>query len=143
MPFGLSNARGVCSRRLYLAMAHLPADYWLSYPNDILVYPGYVGTFRTYRKVVQAYIKTGIKIQPKTKIFQPETKYLGHKVSQGGVQMLEKYVKDNQNLPRPTRGCFSITDIFDLLTFKRKMQKKTGLKKSRKLTNLKGNFIFW
>ena len=105
-------------------MAHLPADYWLSYPNDILVYPGYVGTFRTYRKVVQAHIKTGIKIQPNTKIFQPETKYVGHKVSQGGVQMLEKYVKDNQILPRPTWGCFSITD---LLTFKWKMQ-KTGLK---------------
>ena len=102
MPFGLSNAGSVCSQRLYLAMAHLPTDYWLSYQNDILVYPGYVATFRTYRKVVQAHIKTGIKIQPNTKIFQPETKYVGHKVSQGGVQMLEKYVKDNQNLPHPT-----------------------------------------
>ena len=48
-------------------------------------------------------MKAGIKIQPKkTKIFQTETEYLGHKVSQGGVQMLDQYVKDIQNWPRPT-----------------------------------------
>ena len=47
--------------------------------------------------------KARIKIQPKkTKIFQTETEYLGHKVSQGGVQMLEQYVKDIQSWPRPT-----------------------------------------
>ena len=42
-----------------------------------------------------AHTKAGIKIQPKkTKLFQTETEYLGHKVSQGGVQMLDHYVKD-------------------------------------------------
>ena len=52
---------------------------------------------------MQAHTKAGIKIQPKkTKIFLSETKYLGHKVSQNIVQMLENYVKDIQNWPRPT-----------------------------------------
>ena len=45
---------------------------------------------------MDAHTKSGIKIQPKkTKLFQTETEYLGHKVvSQGGVQMLDHYVKD-------------------------------------------------
>jgi len=55
------------------------------------------------KSIVEAHTKAGIKIQPKkTKIFQTETEYLGHKVSQGGVQMLDQYVKDIQNWPRPT-----------------------------------------
>ena len=51
------------------------------------------------KKIVQAHTKAGIKIQPcKTKIFQSEVEYLGH----AGVQMIDKYVKDIQNWPRPT-----------------------------------------
>ena len=51
--------------------------------------------------IVEAHKKAGTKIQPKkTKIFQTETKYLGHKVSQGGVQKLDQYVKDIQSWPR-------------------------------------------
>ena len=38
MPFGLCNAGSVYSRMLDLAMGHLPADYWLSYLDEILVY---------------------------------------------------------------------------------------------------------
>ena len=38
MPFGLSNAGSVYSQTLDLALAHLPAEYWLSYLDDILVY---------------------------------------------------------------------------------------------------------
>ena len=52
---------------------------------------------------MEAHTKAEIKFQPKkTKIFQTETEYLGHKVSQGGVQMLDQYVKDIQNWPHPT-----------------------------------------
>ena len=48
MPFGLSNARSVCSRMLDVAMAHSPSDYWFS---------------EHLKKVIQAHTKTGIKIQ--------------------------------------------------------------------------------
>ena len=55
------------------------------------------------------------KIQPKkTKIFQIEAKYLGHKVSQGGVQMLDKYVCDLQNWPHST----SCKEMSSFLGFK-------------------------
>ena len=52
---------------------------------------------------MEAHTRAGIKIQPKkTKVFQRETKYLGHKVSQRGVEMLDNHVKDIQNWPLPT-----------------------------------------
>ena len=87
-----------------LALAHLPVEYWLSYLDDVLVYS--MDTWdhlKHWKSIVEAHTKAGIKIQPKkTKIFQAENEYLGHKVSQGGVQMLDQYVKDIQIWPRPT-----------------------------------------
>ena len=38
MPFGFCNAASVYSWMLELAMAYLPAEYWLSYLEGILVY---------------------------------------------------------------------------------------------------------
>ena len=104
MPFGLSNAGSFYSRMLYLALAHLPVEYWLSYLDDILVYSMDTWDHLSHLKsIVEAHTKAEIKIQPKkTKIFQSETEYLGLKVSQNGVEMLENYVKDVQNWPRPT-----------------------------------------
>ena len=97
MPFGLSNARSVYSRMLDLALANLPVEYWLTYLDDILVYS--MDTWdhlKHLKSFMEAHTKAGIKI------FQTETEYLGHKVSQGGVQMLNQYVKDIQSWPRPT-----------------------------------------
>ncbi len=105
MPFGLLNAGSVYRRMLDLALAHLLVEYWLSNLDNILVYS--MDTWdhlKHLRSIVENHTKAGIKIQSKkTKIFQTETEYLGHKVSQGGVQMLDQYVKDIQNWPRPTR----------------------------------------
>ena len=104
MAFGLSNSGSVYSRMFDLALAHLPVEYWLSYLDDILVYS--MDTWdhlKHLNSIVEAHTKAGIKIRSKkTNIFQTETKYLGHKVSQGGVQMLDQYVKDIQSCPHPT-----------------------------------------
>ena len=104
MPFGLSNAGSVYSWMLDLALNHLPAEYWLSYLDDILVYSMDTWDHMSHLKsIVEAHTRAGIKIQPKkTKIFQSETEYLGHKVSQKGMEMFDNYVKDIQNWPRPT-----------------------------------------
>ena len=94
IPFGLSNAGSVYSQMLDLALAHLPIKYWLSYLDDILVYSMDTWDHMKHLKsIVEAHTKAGIKIQPKkTKIFP----------SQGGVQMLDQYVKDIQSWPHPT-----------------------------------------
>ena len=93
MPFGLTNTGSVYSWMLDLALAHLPVEYWLSYLDDILVYSKDTWDHLKHLKsIVEAHTKAGIKIQPK----KTETEYLGLKVSQGGVQMLDQYVKDIQ-----------------------------------------------
>ena len=45
-------------------------------------------------KVVLAHAAAGIEIQPcKTKLFQSEVEYLGHKISKGGVWMIPEYMQ--------------------------------------------------
>ena len=87
MPFGLSNAGSVYSQMLDLALTHLPADYWLLYLDDILMYSKDTWAHLEHlRKALQAHMKAKIKIQPKkTKIFLAITEYLGHKLSKEDV----------------------------------------------------------
>ena len=48
---------------------------------------------------------TGIKIQPcKTKLFQSEVEYLGHRISKGGVSMIPEYVQKIKDWPVPKSG---------------------------------------
>ena len=55
--------------------------------------------------MVQVHVAAGIKIQPcKTKLFQSEMEYLGHKISKGGVSMIPEYVQKFKDLPVPTSG---------------------------------------
>ena len=44
--------------------------------------------------VVFAHVASWIKIQPcKTKLFQSDVEYLGHRISKGGISMIPKYVQ--------------------------------------------------
>ena len=52
-----------------------------------------------------AHAAAGIKIQPcKTKLFQSEVEYLGHKISKGGVSMIPEYVQNIKDWPVPKSG---------------------------------------
>ena len=103
MPFRLSNTGSVYSRMLDLALEYLPVEYWLSYLDNILVYS--MDTWdhlKHLRSIGGPHEGRDQDPTKKTKIFQTETEHLGHKVSQGGVQMLDQYVMDIQNWPRST-----------------------------------------
>ena len=55
--------------------------------------------------VVQADADTVIQIQLfKTKLFQSEVEYLGHKISKGGVSMIPEYEQKIKDLPVPKSG---------------------------------------
>ena len=52
-----------------------------------------------------AHAAVGIKIQPcKSKLFQSEVEYLGHKISKEGVKMIPEYVLKVTNWPVPTKS---------------------------------------
>ena len=144
MPFGLSNAGSVYSRMLDMALAHLPAEYWLSYLDDILVYSMDSWEHLEHlRKIVHAHTKAGIKIQPsKTKIFQSEVEYLGHKVSKQGVEMIEKYVKDIQNWPRPS-SCREMSSFLGFAGYYRGFIPRYSALTNRMNTMKKADKFIW
>ena len=83
MPFGLANAESVYSRILDVAMDKVERDFWTLYLDDILTFStGPRIHFGHLSQVVRAHATTSIKIQPcKSKVFQSEVEYLGHKIS--------------------------------------------------------------
>ena len=90
IPFGLANAGSMYSRMLDVAMKKVDRDFWTSYLDDIITFSGEPWAHLGHlSQVVRAHSAAGIKIQPcKTKLFQSEMEYLGHKISKGGVLMI-------------------------------------------------------
>ena len=57
-------------------------------------------------RVLSALRKGGLRINPtKTKLFQSEVTYLGHRVTANGIGMVPKYVDLLINWPVPTTKC--------------------------------------
>ena len=81
---------------LDVAMKEVDRDFWTYYLVDILTYSGEpLAYFGHLTQVELAHAATGIKIQPcKTKLFRLEVKYLGHKISKGGVYMILEYIQN-------------------------------------------------
>ena len=106
MPFGLANTGSVYSRMLDVAMKEVERDFWTSYLDNILTFStGPRIHFGHLSQVVLGHAAGGIKIQPcKSKLFQSEVEYLGHKISKDGVKMIPEYVNKVTNWPVPTSG---------------------------------------
>ena len=87
-------------------MKEVDRDFWTSYLDDILTFSGKPWAhFGHLAQVVRAHKATEIKIQPcKTKLFQSEVEYLGHKISKGIVSMIPEYVQKIKDWPVPKSG---------------------------------------
>ena len=94
------------SRMLGVAMKEVEKDFLMSYLEDILTYSGELWAhFRHLTQVVLAHAAAGIMIQScKTKLFQSEVEYLGHKISKGGVYMIPEYIQKIKDWPVPKTG---------------------------------------
>ena len=78
------------SRMLDLATKEVDREFWTSFLDDILTFSREPWAHLEHlAQLVQAHPAAEIKIQPcKTKLFQSEVEYLGHKISKGGVSMV-------------------------------------------------------
>ena len=106
MLFILANAGSVYSRMMDEAMKEGDRDFWTLYLDDILTYSGEPwANFRHFSQVALAHAAAGIKIQPcKTKLFQSEVEYLGHKISKGRVSMIPECVQKIKDWSVPKTG---------------------------------------
>jgi len=106
MPFGLSNAGACYSRLMSLALQQLPADQTLGYLDDIIVFTKTVQAhLEQLRRVLEVHRQYGMKLKlSKCKVLQEEVEYLGHLVSERGVQMVPSYVQKILEWPLPQTG---------------------------------------
>ena len=82
-------------------MKEVDREFLILNLDDILTFSGEPWAhFRHLAQVVRVHVAAGIKIQPcKTKLFQSEVEYLGHKISKGQVLMMRVCAED-QGLAR-------------------------------------------
>jgi transposase InsO family protein len=106
MPFGLSNAGACYSRLMSIALQYLPTQYVLAYLDDIIVFSKTIEEhLEQLRKVLEVHKQFGMKLKvSKCKVLQEEVEYLGHLVSQEGIQMVPSYVQKILDWPLPQTG---------------------------------------
>ena len=104
MPFGLSNGPATYSRLMQLALQGIPTTMCLPYLDDVIVHSHTFAQHLTNLDyVLAAHVHAGLKLQPsKCHLFQEETQYLGHLVSEKGIRPVPEYIQVVKEWPLPT-----------------------------------------
>ena len=88
MPFGLCNAPATFQRCMELALAGLQWTKCLIYLDDVLIFSEtFVGQETRLREVLARIQEANLKLKPtKCHLFQSEVRFLGHILSEEGIQ---------------------------------------------------------
>jgi hypothetical protein len=103
MPQGLKNAPAVQQRRVTAALREFIGKICHVYLDDIVIWSNNVETHDSdVRAVFEALRKAGLYCNPKkTKLFQYKIDFLGHHISQRGIEADTKKVDQIMNWPQP------------------------------------------
>ena len=103
MPFGLCTAPAVYSRFIQLVLNPLGTRSLGVYLDDILLWTNTCNShLEKLVEVLEAHLAAGIKLKPaKTHLFQKSVDWLGHRLSEAGVEMIPSYVEKILSWPRP------------------------------------------
>ena len=106
LPFGVSNGPSCYSRLVARALERLPPGFTMAYLDDILIYSKTVEDhFEHLKSVLDLHVQYGLKLNlKKCNLFQTKVVYLGHQVSQHGIEMVPEYVQKIQDWPLPKTG---------------------------------------
>ena len=106
MPFGLSNSPSAYCRLVQLALERLPPGFAVAYLDDILLYSNDEKDHLYHLgEILRVHAEVGMKVNiKKCKIFRSKVVYLGHNVSNMGVEMVEEYVDKIKAWPIPKTG---------------------------------------
>lgn len=106
MAFGLSNSPSVYCRLVQQALNRLPPGYAIAYLDDILVFSNNIEEHMVHlESVLQVHAIVGMKVNlAKCHLFRAKVDYLGHQVSNQGVEMVDSYVEKIRNWPTPETG---------------------------------------
>ena len=103
LPFGLINGPPTYSRLIQRVLTGIPPEMVLPYLDDLLVHSSDLPShLKALERVFIAVDKGGIRLQPqKCHLFQKETNYLGHVVSQEGIRPLPSQTEAVRNWSMP------------------------------------------
>ena len=103
MPFGLSGAPSSFCRLMSIVLRDLLWVICLCYLDDIIIYAKTPEELiARLRQVLDRLRKVGLKVKPsKCVLFQKQIHFLGHQVSQFGVEPLPEKIEIIKNWPRP------------------------------------------
>ena len=115
LPFGLTNAPATFQRLMEKCMGDLHLKECLIYLDDIIVFSS---TFEEHlerlERVLNRLIEYGLKLKPsKCNFFMKEVKYLGHVISERGIETDPDKIKALQEWPVPS----NITELRSFLGF--------------------------
>lgn len=103
LPFGLSGGPSSYARLVIQVLRNIPPEQAVAYVDDILIHSS---TFEQHMSnldtVFKAYTKAGLKLNPKKCHFMAsKIDYLGHTVSEAGIEPQEAYLKVVKDWPIP------------------------------------------
>ena len=103
MPFGLTNAPATFQRLMERVLAGLQWEICLVYIDDVIIFSRTVDQHLAQLKTVfQRLIAAGLKLKPKKcNLFRKKVQYLGHVVSDRGIQTDPEKTKVIEDWPTP------------------------------------------
>ena len=113
MPFGLTNAPATFQRLMERVLAGLQWKICLVYIDDIIIFSETVTDHLKQLNEVFSHLKTaGLKLKPKKcHLFRSKVQYLGHLVSEHGVEMDPEKIRAIEDWERPQ----NITEVRSFL----------------------------
>lgn len=103
LPFGLSGGPSSYARLVVQVLRNIPPEKAVAYVDDILIH---AATFEQHLSnldnVFKAYTKAGLKLNPKKCTFiASKIDYLGHTVSEAGIEPQQAYLEIVKKWPLP------------------------------------------
>ena len=104
MPFGLCNAPATFQRMMERVLDGLNMNICAVYLDDVIVYASTEEEmYERLSKVFSRFLEANLRLKPsKCRFFQHSVEFLGHEVSEHGVQCCKKHLEAVAKWPTPT-----------------------------------------
>ena len=138
MPFGLTNAPATFQRLMQCVLAGLSPEQCLTYIDDVIVFSASFEQHLTrLRAVLDRIAKAGLRLKTaKCQFVQRQVKYLGHVVSEQGIEPDPQKTQAVKNFPTPTNATM-VKQILGLSNYYRRFIQNYAIV-AEPLTNLPG-----
>ena len=144
MPFGLKNASQTYSRLIQLVMDSMNSEHVTAYIDDVLIHTLTLRDhFHWLEEALKRHRNAGIMLNPKkTKLFETEVDYLGHRVSEDGIKMKTEYLAKIRDWPTP-RTTKELNQFLGLISYYKEFIRDFGILTNEMNTQRRKKTLEW